>query len=374
MSVVLFLHFLIEVVLACRMDNLFSISMHHGGYFTENPKTYVGGEVDVVNNCDPDKWSKVEIEGICRYFGYTFVSRLWYTMPSMDQKKANLHLVVDDHDAMYMTELVTGHEEIHVYVEHPINDPILVDEGEDVSEGVQPLAMEQGPMGYYSDGSDDDDHDGGEFYNFYHSDDMYVNDQTFNNKDEPTKVDANDQTFNTDVVASQVGSRRVGKESIIEHPSQVFIISDGSDSGGGGSGLNDEIELNHGLRDFVKDNSDSWDGKDDDDDIVQPGQMGAGIMNFDYESEELHSLVESSFNDELEYDSDDNAKDDRSTHMRNGKGQKNKEMKKIPVFKPVVKVEHISFEKDTTPKQFKEAIIEYAVHGGWGIKFVKNDL
>ena len=243
--------------MACRMDDLFSIPVHHGGYFTENPKTYVGGEVDVVNNYDPNKWSKVEIEGICRYFGYTFVSRLWYTMPSMDQKKANLHLVVDDYDAMYMTELVTGHEEIHVYVEHPINDPILVDEGEDVSEGVQQLAMEQGPMGYYSDGSDDDDHDGGEFYNFYDSDDMYVNDQTFNNKDEPTKVDANDQTFNADVVASQVGSRRVGKEPITEHPLQVFIMSDDSDSGGGGSGLDDEVELNHGVRDFVEDSSDS---------------------------------------------------------------------------------------------------------------------
>ena len=52
-------------------------------------------------------------------------------------------------------------------------------------------------------------------------------------------------------------------------------------------------------------------------------------------------------------------------------------MKKIPVFKPMAKVEHISFEKDmlfTTPKQFKKTITEYAVHGGWGIKFVKNDL
>ena len=57
-------------------------------------------------------------------------------MPCIDQKRINFHLVVDDHDAMYMTELVNGHEEIHVYVEHPIDDPILVDEGEDVSEGV----------------------------------------------------------------------------------------------------------------------------------------------------------------------------------------------------------------------------------------------
>ena len=47
------------------------------------------------------------------------------------------------------------------------------------------------------------------------------------------------------------------------------------------------------------------------------------------------------------------------------------------MFKLVAKVEHISFEKEmlfTTPKQFKEAIIEYSVHGGWGIRFVKNDL
>ena len=180
-------------------------------------------------------------------------------------------------------------------------------------------------------------------------------------------MDANDQTFNVDVAASQVGSRRVGKELIIEHPPQVFIISDGSDSGGGGSGLDDEVELNHGVRDFVEDSSDSWDGKDDDDDDVEPGQMGAGVMNFNYESEELHSLMESSSNDEFGYDSDDDAEDDRSTHVGNGKGQKNEEVKKFPMLKPVAKTEHISFEKDmlfTTPKQFKEAITAYAVHGG----------
>ena len=61
----------------------------------------------------------------------------------------------------------------------------------------------------------------------------------------------------------------------------------------------------------------------------------------------------------------------------NGKGQKNEEVKKFPMFKPVAKVEHFSFEKDmlsTTPKQFKEVITKYVVYGGWGIRFVKNDL
>ena len=47
------------------------------------------------------------------------------------------------------------------------------------------------------------------------------------------------------------------------------------------------------------------------------------------------------------------------------------------MFKLIAKAEHIRFEKDMlfkTPKQFKEAITDYAVHGGWGIRFVKNDL
>ena len=96
----------------------------------------VGGEVDVVDNCDPDKWSKVEIEGICRDLGYTFVSRQWYTMPDMNQERANFHLVVNDDDAMYMTELEKDYEEIHVYVEHPIDDHLLGNEGEDISKGV----------------------------------------------------------------------------------------------------------------------------------------------------------------------------------------------------------------------------------------------
>ena len=179
--------------------------------------------------------------------------------------------------------------------------------------------MEQGPMGYYSDysdDSDDDDHDGGEFYSFYDSDDMYANDQTFNNEDEPTEVDVEHvyvrrvgeehviMEVNADVpikvATSHVGLRRIGKEPIIEHPSEVFIVSDSSYSGGSGgegSGLDDEVELNHGVRDFVKDSSDSWDGKHDDD--VEPGQMGASVMNSDYKSEELHSLVELSFDDEL---------------------------------------------------------------------------
>ena len=71
--------------------------------------------MDVVDNCDLDRLSKTEIEGICREFGYTSVSRIWYKMLCGDLERANFHLIVDDDDAMFMTDLVIGHEEIHVF-------------------------------------------------------------------------------------------------------------------------------------------------------------------------------------------------------------------------------------------------------------------
>ena len=63
--------------------------VHHGGYFTDNPQEYVGGKVDLVDNCDLDRWYKVEIEGIRRDFGYTSINMLWYKMPSVNQEHAN---------------------------------------------------------------------------------------------------------------------------------------------------------------------------------------------------------------------------------------------------------------------------------------------
>ncbi|KAL4645289.1 hypothetical protein ACB092_02G225200 [Castanea dentata] len=111
------------------MEELFTWHVHHGRYFNVNPQTYVGGEVGVVANCDLDKWSKVEIESICREFGYTHVSRLWYRWPRDNEEDRVFQLIKDDHDAVAMTKLVKGHREIHVYVEHPVHEPILINDG-----------------------------------------------------------------------------------------------------------------------------------------------------------------------------------------------------------------------------------------------------
>ena len=75
-----------------------------------------------MDNCDPDRLSKIEILGICRDFGYTAVSTLWFKMLSLNPKHANFHQIIDDDVAMFMTDLVQGHEEIHIYVDHPVDE------------------------------------------------------------------------------------------------------------------------------------------------------------------------------------------------------------------------------------------------------------
>ena len=122
-------------------------------------------------------------------------------------------------------------------------------------------------------------------------------------------------------------------------------------------------------RSFDDDSSDSWNNNEDVYD--EPVQMGAGVMNSDYESEELHSLDESSFDSAHgEDDSDDD-------HPTTAEVDNSVKRMKFLVFKPVAKTEHIRFEKDmlfTSPKQFKDAIIDNVVNRGWGVGFVKNDL
>lgn len=98
----------------------------------------MGGTVSQVDNYDPNRWSKVEIEGICREFGYTTVSRLWFKMSSVNPNHANFHQVVDDDETMFMTDLVHGHDEIHVFVEHLVDEPVEAE-----VEDIEPLEVLQ---------------------------------------------------------------------------------------------------------------------------------------------------------------------------------------------------------------------------------------
>ena len=78
----------------------------------------------IVDNCDLDKWSKVEVKSICREFGYTTMDKLWFKMLGVNLEQANFHQVVDDDAVVFVTNLVKGYGEIHVFVEHPLHEPL----------------------------------------------------------------------------------------------------------------------------------------------------------------------------------------------------------------------------------------------------------
>ena len=94
-------------------------------------------------------------------------------------------------------------------------------------------------------------------------------------------------------------------------------------------------------------------------------------MNSNYESEELHSLDESSSDTAQGEDDNDN------DHPTTDEVDNSVKRKKFLMFKPIDKVEHIGFKKDmlfTSPRQFKDAITNYAANGGWDVRFIKNNL
>nr|POE58545.1 hypothetical protein CFP56_59061 [Quercus suber] len=367
------------------MDECFTLHVHHGGHFTWDPQAYVGGTVDIVDNCDPDKWSKVEIESICRDFGYTAVDKLWFKMPGVNLEQAHFHEVVDDDAAVFMTDLVKGYGDIHVFVEHPVNEPVELpvedlkplvvrppgSEPKGVNEDVvycisSDSELQSDHFYEYAEYEEDNENDDGEYRADFSQFRGHDNAET-NNVDEEYRPDFsqfgghdNAETTNVDH-GEQVWARRVGKAPVVDD--QVKEISEAE-----GSDLEEEPHMQ--PIDIGEDSTDSWDNQAEDDDS-QPGQMGGGVMNSDYDSEELLSLDESSSSSEhCEVSSSDGetptAEVDNSIRRS-----------RYPIFRPVAKAENLRFEKDMlflSPKQFKDAITDYAVHGGWGIKFVKNDL
>jgi hypothetical protein len=116
------------------MDNFFSLVLYHDGHFVNNLHGYEGGMKTVFDKCDPEKWSKIEIDSMVRELGYALISRLWFRVPGISIKNGGLHMVNSDHDAKLMTKLVPGYGEIDVFVEHIVEKPVIKSDLEDVDD------------------------------------------------------------------------------------------------------------------------------------------------------------------------------------------------------------------------------------------------
>ena len=224
--------------------------MHHGGNFSENFEDYVGGDVGIVDGCDPDKWSKVEIESICKEFGYTCVSMLWYTILGEDDQEGRMfHLIKDDKDAMFMTTLVGGHGQIHVYVQHPVHDPILVNDGNGVTLDlvVEPEhEREREPELAYEEPAYEDGDD------FYHGDDDFDGHQYFYDGDEDDRG-RDDSDFDVEILRC----RRPGKEPVVEESQGDGAVITDSNESSSDAEMEGTREMNPNQRCVGEDSSDS---------------------------------------------------------------------------------------------------------------------
>ncbi|KAK9999775.1 hypothetical protein SO802_019378 [Lithocarpus litseifolius] len=367
------------------MDKFFPLHMHHGEYFDENPQKYVGAEVEAVKDCDLDKWSKVEIEAICRDFGYTHMSWLWYRRPG------------DDHDAVLMTELVRGHREIHVYVEHLVHEPILINNGNGVpldlvvepdyddplfvndSEIFSSYQLEcpfdgyyNGKGYYYSSGSnfeDDDDWDDGDDHWDGDSADGRADgkvggsangrdggkdggggmgggrdEEFYDGGDESGSGGARDEGDRNDDSDDEVETlrcRRPGKEPIIKEPQQDEAVTTNNNDSSRDSDVEGARSMSPNWRYMGEDSASS------DSEVVMHmhNQMGDMVMNSNYTTEELLSLSESSSDGEVQGDGDDGS-DSEGGATVNERVVNNvkRRRKKFLVFRPVSYPEHLEDE------------------------------
>ena len=83
----------------------FDFIIYHSGSFEWNPGLkYVGGEVYVKGDIDPDLLSHFEIHDICVDAGEPINSRIYYLIPGGNLEQV-LRLITSDDDVTYMCEL-----------------------------------------------------------------------------------------------------------------------------------------------------------------------------------------------------------------------------------------------------------------------------
>ncbi|KAH7855207.1 hypothetical protein Vadar_022329 [Vaccinium darrowii] len=298
-------------------DRLFTCEIHHGGHFVENPLRYVDGFVNHVDDCDHDLWSKLEVEDIVRRLGYNKHRMLWYKIPGLGLLEG-LRVIGNDRDAMHMTECVRGHDQIEVYVEHVI---------EDVESVVDNLALPAPQM----------------------DEEVHVNAEAdVGMKDVEVEEDIGQENvyYNSDTDDSVIDV----DYPLSDDSSYDDVRFDKYDA------PQDEIE----GRKVHNELFDSDNERENEGNQARTNEVHEGGMKSDYESEELISG-----GSESDTENEDNQEQNETLYLS-----------KFEVFKPVDKAENLRFKIGmlfSSLQQFKTAITEYAVHGGYGIKFVKND-
>ena len=197
------------------------------------PSSLCGRTVNIVENYYPNKWSKVEIKSICRDFTYTTVDKLWFKMSGVNLEQAHFHEVVDDVVVVFIIDLVKRYGDIHVFVEHPMNEPVELPMEDLKPLAIRPLGSE--PKGVNEDVvycvSSDSELQSDHFYEYAE----YEEDNDNENDDGEYRTNFsqfgghdNAETTNVDH-GEQVWARRAGKVPVVDDQVKERSEVEGSD-------------------------------------------------------------------------------------------------------------------------------------------------
>ncbi|MBA0843130.1 hypothetical protein Goarm_000344 [Gossypium armourianum] len=125
-------------------DEEYYLILHVGGHFVKDPYgRYVGGEVIRLKE-DLDTISYFELCNIVKIeLGFHTVMLVYFHEPGTVGLQNNLRVIYDDISTIDMLDFWVKFKEIHLYVEHKMDNPIIVDDillltvGESDVEGVE---------------------------------------------------------------------------------------------------------------------------------------------------------------------------------------------------------------------------------------------
>ncbi|KAK7829127.1 hypothetical protein CFP56_029583 [Quercus suber] len=96
-------------------DFQFTICLHYGGKFKNNPFRYDGGKIKKHEDYNSNEMSMIEMISIIREFGYGPLDLLLYRDPGLPFV-GGLKPLVYDNDVVKMVEIIRGHYEVELYV------------------------------------------------------------------------------------------------------------------------------------------------------------------------------------------------------------------------------------------------------------------
>ncbi|GLT53515.1 hypothetical protein SLA2020_267810 [Shorea laevis] len=127
---------------------LVDVTIHHGGRVQQNPFQYIGRFEDFIKSYDVDFFSVWEVEDLVRDLGYINDLAYWYKMDDGDIEEPGkpLRNDTDVMDLLHVLE-VENMRSVHIYVEHRIDEAVMIDQVYLLPPPDDPIANEMWEMG-----------------------------------------------------------------------------------------------------------------------------------------------------------------------------------------------------------------------------------